>query len=175
MYVYFLVFESFAEIVVDRLVADFGEQGEVCDAYFLLARSFVDGLLYHGLLCVLFGSCGGSSFCGTTGSFCDSLQKTTLETRDQRLNGISRTIILGSRQLALSTVRIEVERVYRPRFVLFFVYYERDVGIQRRRRKYSRLCLSPAAAYFFCTTFFGCSWSLFRPLLSLFPYPLPHP
>lgn len=77
VYVYFLVFESFAEIVVDRLVADFGEKGEVCDAYFLLARSFVDGLLYHGLLCcVLFGSCGGSSFCGTTGSFCDSLQKT---------------------------------------------------------------------------------------------------
>jgi hypothetical protein len=76
MYVYFLVFESFAEIVVDRLVADFGEKGEVADAYFFLARSFVDGLLYDGLFCGLFGSGEGSSLCGTTGSFRDCLQET---------------------------------------------------------------------------------------------------
>jgi len=44
--VYFLVFESFADVVVDRLVADFGEKREVADAYFFLARSFVDGLFH---------------------------------------------------------------------------------------------------------------------------------
>jgi hypothetical protein len=61
-YVYFLVFEAFAEIVVDVVVADLGEEGQVGDANLLLARRLKDSLAHNGLARGLLArGLGGSS------------------------------------------------------------------------------------------------------------------
>jgi hypothetical protein len=73
-YVYFLVFEAFAEIVIDVLVTDLGEEGQVADANLLLARrlkdSLADNSLARGLLA---RGLGGCCCCLASSSLRDSL------------------------------------------------------------------------------------------------------
>ena len=58
------------EIIVDCLIADLGEEGEVADAYFFLPGCFVDCLFDNS---IGRGLCIGAALCRTSGSFGNGL------------------------------------------------------------------------------------------------------